>query len=405
MKFAVFTSDNKEVFHVPLPNGQEAGIACCKNGESNIELGKIYGMTEYDLLYLRPILESNDIQLALIDVRKLNIQGLPEFRNELIPLSKKDISPTPERPLSRVLVVEGLGINVLDMMYRGAAWRGLYKEIMEQDCVCKLNFSASAPFAKYRNILLNNGVSDRLHFSVMPLPTLLEYDFVIDDGSLGSLSFSHTVPFKEQVSSFVEGFENMTVAPLSLGPISTFLNAELDENKAKKEYSKKAKELDKKIHELTGSKGKNRVVLLNGQGEFKHQIMPIEVQELIVKTLTDREYTVLSMGEVKGAEDVSVMIDGYLDVSAVVDAVDYVITANNPVLPLAVGNGTRTILLSVGSKMGIYKTQPALLFEIPILDDSILKNMNKISTSQYEEIHDAWMSFDVDKIVTGMRSL
>jgi hypothetical protein len=196
---------------------------------------------------------------------------------------------------------------------------------------------------------------------------------------MGSLHYSHTTSFKEQVGSlFDKEFSNFTLDSLKLGLKADFPVL-----------------IREQIETLAGGK---KVALLNSAGEFNFLKIPKFVQEDLAAQLIKEGYFLLTIHDLdidkSLYKNILPLATSISKLSVVIDAVDLLVTTNSPAIALATGNGTPTVLLSVGSKEGIYFTQEVNAVEHSIANDSNFNNINAITEEEYGELELAWNKFE-----------
>lgn len=388
MQFIRFLSDREGVLRLPI-NGSSLGDAefAIVKEDTPITLANVYFVSEYDMINLqgrrKELIDSGVSSIERIDASKVTaFNNFPQIINSYSKLDLNELGKDNDSS-QNFLIVDGLGINVLDIIYRSAAWRGLRKALYADDFIVNLDFKASLPFSKYEKLILNNGVSDKVLFGPVSLYSLLEYDYLVTEPLFGSLNFSHSESFMAQVSCPFSGLKGeLKVDRLKLDLEPEFPDLIVD-----------------KVQEIKTSKGAKKVALINGVSEFKHQAMPLDVQKRIAKILSDKGYAVLVMGELNDGFSTNIAnSDVRLStLSVFIDSVDLLVTTNNPSFALACGNGTPTVLFSVGSIPGLYETQEMKCVEKPVIEGYEL-NLNKIQDPDIDKINENWSSLTDDAL-------
>ena len=201
MYFVRFISEEKESFQISMGMAGDAIVGCCKENDP-ITTGNTYLITEYDKINLiQNMLSKSDlIKVEVLDTKRLrdSIEGFPQFRNDLLPLTKDDIKPSDEKSSFNILLMEGLGINATDMTMRASAWRSMYRNIMADDVSVRFSVSSSISFSGNAPILLGCGFSENVLFGPIVLHRLMEFDFIVNSPKLGSLDFSRKNSYEEQ---------------------------------------------------------------------------------------------------------------------------------------------------------------------------------------------------------------
>lgn len=384
--FIRFTSTESQVVSLNLGKDIDAEILVVK-ADDPITTGNVYAITAYDNFAIRKFAEQHALGVQAIDMQSLlSVDGFPQFRTQDMPLSADDLKPTEEKSFYQVLVVNGLGICINDILYRGAAWRTLRGKMNEDEIAFNMDFSASMPFVSLSKLLLENGASEKVLFGPILLDTILRYDFVINESALASLKYSHDKPFSEQVSSVVD-------SKWSIDHISEIRLPELIED---------PELLSERIDDIFGEGG---FVLVNGAGDFPFNHIPMDPQIKIVKALLEKGYKVATMGSIIEHDSVINVNDmatslGVLDI--ITKKARAVITSNSPSTALAAKNSTPLVCLTVAAAEGIYLTDSSKQRFITVADTTFFKNINQVEQDDLRLMSEKWETFDESSVMAAL---
>lgn len=390
MLFIRFIANEDKILSLPLSSEQEAEIAAVKEG-TPITTGNVYAVSAYDIYTIQTFAVSRGVRIEKIDSEILSqVDNFPQFRNALIPLTEDDLSPTESKAFYKVLVVDGLGICINDMLYRSAAWRALANKMNESEVAFSIDFTASIPFVPLQKLLLANRVSEKVLFGPVLLDTVLRYDFIVNESGLSSLSHSHSMPFTEQVSSIVEdGWKVSELTPISLPEL-------IDDPEL----------FEERINDVVGDAP---FVLLNGAGDFSFNQIPREAQISIVRALRAHGVNVATMGDLElddeGVFDVSGMASslGVLDI--ITQKASAVVTTNSPTVALATKNATPLLILSIGAEQGVYTTAEGAQKTLIVAEYDFFNNLNQVNPDELKGLVEKWKSLDITAVVESVKRL
>ena len=389
MYFVRFISEEKESFQISMGMAGDAIVGCCKQNDP-ITTGNTYLITEYDKINLiqNMLSKSDTIKVEVLDTKKLrdSIEGFPQFRNDLLPLTKEDIKPTDEKSSFNILLMEGLGINSTDMTMRASAWRSLYRNIMTDDVSVRFSVSSSITFSGNAPILLSCGFSENILFGPIVLHRLMEFDFIINSPKLGSLDFSRKNSYEEQVSAFVDA--SWSVSKLD----NVRFGADMDNE-------------DLYIDSIVnmGVDAKKDTILINAISDtFMSMPAPESIIKLAQSVKSSYNANILVCGIKEDCGEGIININGRVKslqmLNAIIKRADLVISCDGPAISMAAGGETPSVFLCSGTNASFISGVSEKTAALQVFEPENIQNLNKPTEEEMAKITSGWRELDIDLV-------